>query len=60
MTFELTSKTLDTGLTYRFNINLEKDDPVNEAINTVNMSLKDCDNLPEFDIAHDLMGVIFD
>jgi len=24
------------------------------------MSLKDCDNLPEFDIAHDLMGVIFD
>jgi hypothetical protein len=50
----MTSRTLDTGLNYRFNIHLDTADPL------INMSLKDSDSLPEFDVAYDLMAVEFD
>jgi len=41
-------------MNYRFNFHLDDSDP------TINMSQKGCDDLPEFDIAHDLMKVEFD
>jgi len=50
----MTSRTLDTGLNYRFNVHLDTADPL------TNMSLKDSDSLPEFDVAYDLMAVEFD
>jgi len=50
----LTSTTLDAWLNYRFNIHLDS------ANQLTNLSLKDCDQLPEFDIAYDLMKVEFD
>jgi hypothetical protein len=45
----MTSNKLPSGQTYKFNIHLDSGD------SWVNLSLKDCDELPEFNIAYDLL-----
>jgi hypothetical protein len=43
----------DSRLTYRFNIHLNWSD------SWINFSLNDCDELPEFNVAYDLLNVEF-